>query len=126
MSTGIYLTEGERKHLVQNSRVTIDNQQVRKEQIEKQLERDFINAWGNYQNKFFILQTQEKNLSTVKANFNRTEERNKIGRITSIEFRQAQLNLLTAEQQKIFAKYDAKVAEMKVIQLSGQLLEINF
>ncbi len=114
------------KTLVQNSRVNIDNQQVRKEQVEKQLERDFINAWGDYQNKLFILQTQEKNLNTVKTNFNRTEERNKIGRITSIEFRQAQLNLLTAEQQQIFAKYDAKIAEMKVIQLSGQLLEIDF
>ena len=117
---------GTTKTKVQNAQVSIDNQHVKKESLEKQVERDFINAWETYQNKLFILKTQERNLRTTQINFNRTEELNKVGRITSVEYRQAQLNLLNAEINKTFSKYDAKVAELKVLQLSGQLLEVNF
>ena len=46
--------------------------------------------------------------------------------MTSIEFRQAQLNLLTAELSRNQAKYDAKLAEILVLQISGELLNVQF
>ena len=48
------------------------------------------------------------------------------GQVTSIEFRQAQLNLLSAELSRNQAKYEAKLAELFVLQLSGELLNVNF
>lgn len=117
---------GRTKVATQNSRVVLENQSVVKERLEKTLERDFVNAWETYQNKLFILKTQKKNLETSEQNFKRTEELNKVGRVTSIEFRQAQLNLLNAGMNKTFAKYDAKIAELKVLQISGQLLEVKY
>ena len=50
----------------------------------------------------------------------------KIGQITSIEFRQAQVNLINAINAKNAAKYDAKLAEIALLQLSGDLLTTNF
>jgi outer membrane protein len=46
--------------------------------------------------------------------------------VTSIEFRQAQLNLLNAELAKSQAKYNAKLAELQMLQVSGQLLNVEF
>ena len=58
-------------------------------------------------------------------NFNRTQEKYKLGQATSIEFRQAQLNLINSELNRNQAKYAAKIAELTVLQLSGELLNIE-
>lgn len=117
---------GRRKLQKENARINIQSQVVQKEQILQQLERDVNNAWENYQNALFILQAEEKNLSTNELNFQRTEEQFKIGQVTSVEFRQAQLNLLNAATNYNTAKYDAKVVEIQLIQLSGNLLDTKF
>ncbi|MBT5288940.1 MAG: TolC family protein, partial [Flavobacterium sp.] len=49
----------------------------------------------------------------------------KLGQATSIEFRQAQLNLINSELNRNQAKYAAKIAELTVLQLSGELLNIE-
>ena len=69
---------------------------------------------------------QEDNIRTANNNFERTKEKFKLGQVTSIEFRQAQLNLLAAELNTSQAKYDAKLAEVLVLQISGELLNVNF
>ena len=104
----------------------METQQLFKEQTELEIDRDFNNAWEDYENKLFVLQTQLKNVQTSTDNFNRTEERYKLGQVTSIEFRQAQLNLINAIGDKNAAKYDTKLAELKLMQLSGQLLDMEF
>ena len=63
---------------------------------------------------------------TSENNFERTKEQFKIGQVNSIEFRQAQLNLLNAELSRNQAKYDAKLAELQLLQLSGELLNVQF
>ncbi|MFT4761886.1 MAG: outer membrane protein, partial [Saprospiraceae bacterium] len=61
-------------------------------------------------------------VETNRENFERTKEEQKIGQISSIEYRQAQLNLLNAETNLNTARFAAKVIEMELLQLSGQLL----
>ncbi|MEJ2584029.1 MAG: TolC family protein, partial [Robiginitalea sp.] len=105
-----------------NAKITFENQQLLKKQTELEVERDIKNAWGNYQNARFVLEVQEKNLQTNLDNFNRSRERYELGQITSIEFRQAQLNLLNAVLAKSQAKYNAKIAELQLLQVGGELL----
>ena len=69
---------------------------------------------------------QTKNISTAKNNFERSSEQYKLGQITSVELRQAQVNLLNAQTSKDLDKYDAKLAELELLQLTGQLLNIEF
>ena len=90
------------------------------------VERDFNNAWDDYQNKLTIFRVQEENILTSKNNFDRTQEKFKLGQVTSIEFRQAQLNLLNAELSRNQAKYQAKIAELNLLLLSGELLNVQF
>lgn len=111
---------------VKNAKIALENQQLQKEQILIDLERQFNNAWDDYQNKVLIYELQEKNIKTAENNFDRTKEKFKIGQVNSIEFRQAQLNLLNAELSRNQAKYNAKLAELVVLQLSGDLLNVKF
>ena len=115
---------GRRKLQQQNATINVESQQIQKQQILQQLERDVINAWESYQNSLFVLKAEEKNLTTNELNFQRTEEQFKIGQITSVEFRQAQLNLLDAATNLNTAKYDAKVIEIGLFQLAGRIADV--
>lgn len=110
---------------VKNAQINLENQKLLKEELVLNIERNFNNAWDDYQNKLRIFDVQQDNIRTAKNNFERTEEKFKLGQVTSIEFRQAQLNLLSAELNRNQAKYDAKLAEIIVLQLSGELLNVK-
>ncbi|MEM9866757.1 MAG: TolC family protein [Bacteroidota bacterium] len=111
---------------IKNVKIAYENQELLKKQVQLEVERDIRNAWDSYTNALYVLEVQEKNLQTNQNNFNRTNERYKLGQITSIEFRQAQLNLLNAELAQSQAKYSAKLAELQMLQVSGQLLNVDF
>ncbi|QXP74047.1 TolC family protein [Tenacibaculum sp. AHE15PA] len=114
---------GRTKTNVTNAKIALETQEIQKEQQEELLERNVNNAWETYQNALFSLQVQEKNVITNKLNFDRTDERYKLGQITSIDFRQAQVNLINAELSVSNAKYTAKNAELQLLQLAGTLLD---
>jgi len=111
---------------IKNAKINLENQELQKNEISLTIERDFKNAWDDYQNKLEIYRIQESNIITSKNNFDRTNEQFKIGRATSIEFRQAQINLLNAQLSENRAKYQAKTAEILVLQISGELLNMEF
>lgn len=130
-SAGVNLTwnlfdGGQTSVRIQNAKIAYENQQLQKEQIKQNVQRDIQNAFDNYKNRRYIYNLQRKNVETNKNNFKRTQERFKLGQITSVEFRQAQLNLLNAQTSLNLAKYDAKLAELQLLQLTGQLLNIEF
>ena len=110
---------------VSNAKIELENRSLEKESMVIDIERNFNNAWDDYQNKLTIFQVQENNIITSTNNFKRTQEKYKLGQATSIEFRQAQLNLINSELNRNQAKYAAKIAELTVLQLSGELLNIE-
>lgn len=111
---------------VKNSKIAYENQELLKDQIELEVNRDIQNALAIYENRLTIFKIQEQNVLTNQNNFERSKEQFQLGRITSIEFRQAQINLLNAQTNKNLAKYDAKLAELQLLQLTGQLLNVEF
>ncbi len=116
---------GTTKTRLQNAKINLENSQLQKEQVELSVIRDFNNAWDDYQNKLAIFRAQEINIITAQNNFENSKEKFKLGRVNSIEFRQAQLNLLNVEVNKNRAKYEAKLAEILLLQLGGELLEVK-
>ena len=109
-----------------NTKIQWANQEVIKDQIKTEVNRDIANALGNYQNRLKIFRMLEQNVVTARNNYERSLERYKIGRITSVELRQAQINLLNAQTNKNQAKYQAKLSELELLQLTGQLLNVDF
>ena len=117
---------GGSKTRVANSKIALQNQQILLEQQKVTIQNTLKNAWEEYQNQLFILQAQEKNVVTNQNNFDRTVERYKLGQITSIEFRQAQINLINSKTAFNNATFDAKLIELQLLQLSGDILNVNF
>ena len=115
--------DGSRKIRKQNVVVGLANQNLQIEQLEQALEGDLLNAWSNYQNALFILKVEETAVQTNQENFKRTEEQFKYGKLTSIEFRQAQLNLLNAQTSLNNAAFEVKLREIELLQLAGKLIE---
>ena len=111
---------------VRNAKIVYENQELLKKQVELEVARDIENALETYENRLMIYEIQEKAVITNQNNFERSREQYQLGRITSITFRQAQINLLTAQTTKNLAKYDAKLAELQLLQLTGQLLNVDF
>ncbi|WP_417610966.1 TolC family protein [Owenweeksia hongkongensis] len=107
----------------QNARIEIERQEILKEQTELSIKRDVLNAYASYQNALFVFNAEKANLETSQKNFDRSDDLYKQGQITSIEFRQAQLNLRNAQNNYSIAKYNAKFEELKLKQLAGILLD---
>ena len=111
---------------VRNARIQLDSQELLREQTRQQILRDIANALGDYENRLQVYNLQKQNVLTATDNYNRSNEQYKVGRITSIELRQAQINLLNAKTNRNFAKYTAKLAELQLLQLTGQLLNLGW
>ncbi len=114
------------KTRIQNAKIARENSNIEKKFVEKDLERNVSNAWETYQNSLFILEAERKNVETNKVNFERSEEQFKLGQIITVELRLAQVNLLNAVNSFNQAKYTAKVAELRLLQLAGKLIGANY
>ena len=113
---------GNTKTRVANSKIAYDNQQILLQQQNETLENNLKNTWSMYNNKLFVLKAQEKNVTSSQNNFDRTKERYNLGQVTSIEFRQAQINLINSKTAYNNTKYYAKLMELELLQLTGELL----
>lgn len=111
---------------VKTARILRDNQELVEKQLEVETARNLANARGNYQNSLEIYRLQRQNVLTAQDNYERSAERYKLGQISSVELRQAQINLLNSQTNRNLAKYQAKLAELELLQLSGQILNVDF
>lgn len=111
---------------VKNAKITLQNQEILQFQFKNEVQRDIANAYDDYKNRLAIFDLQSQNVTTAKNNYERSNEQYKVGQIASVELRQSQINLLNAQTNKNAAKYQAKIAELQVLQLVGQLLNTEF
>jgi outer membrane protein TolC len=110
---------------VKNAKLTFENQDLLEQESKLSFNRDITNGIQNFKNTKEIFKIQKKQVETATYNFNRSQAQYKLGSITAIEFRQAQINLTNAQNQRTIAKYQAKLAELQLIQITGQLLNIK-
>ena len=116
---------GATKTRVANAKIALENQQILFEQQKVTIRNSVKNTWENYKNQLFVLKSQEKNIQTTQNNFDRTQEKYRLGQVTSIEFRQAQINLINSKTAANNAKFDAKLIELLLLQLSGDILNVK-
>lgn len=114
---------GTTKTRVQNAKINMLNQELSLEQIKLNLQTQLANTWANYQYELTSISSEKMNVELSQENFNRTKERYNLGQISSIDFRQAQLNLINSKIKLIHAQFSAKLAEVQLKKLSGGLVE---
>lgn len=108
---------------IQSDKIRLKNSREQERLAEKEIQRELQNAYEDYTTNLFLLEKQNLNVQTAKLNFERTEEAFELGQVSNTDFREAQLNLLQANQELINLKINAKLSEIRLLQLSGQLLD---
>lgn len=116
---------GRTKIRSKNAKLSFENQILVEQEAMLSFERDLENSIQNYRNTKEIYEIQKKQVETATYNFERSQAQYKLGSITAIEFRQAQINLSNAQNQRAVAKYRAKLSELQLIQITGQLLNVD-
>jgi len=112
---------GRTKTAVENSKIAIESTRLYKDEIIRQIDRDILNGWQAYENALLIIESQRKNIETSQSNFERTNEKYKLGNATITTLREAQTNLLNTRLGLVRAIYQAKVYEIQLMQLAGKL-----
>ncbi len=108
---------------IQTSKIAKENREIDLYRAQEELKLDVYNAFEDYTNKRFSLRAEKKNVFTNQVNFSRTKKQFSLGQVNTVEFRQAQINLLNALNNYAKAKYDLKISEISLLQLGGILLE---
>jgi outer membrane protein TolC len=106
-----------------NAKIQVENAQIQVDKIKTDLERKVADAYSNYTNMLFILKTEETNKKINQLNFERSVEQYKLGQLTSIDFRNAQVNLQKSVDRYNEALYNAKIAELELMKLAGLFLD---
>ena len=109
-----------------NAKVMLENSKIEKEKAYLMFQKELNNSHDTYKNNLFILEVQEQSLNTSNNNFLRNLEKYEIGLVSSIEFRNAQLNLLNAKLSRNKARYDAKLSELYFLKVSGVIIDSSF
>ena len=110
-----------RRRRLENAAVRQRTAELVVEDVRTQLTADLTSAFTNYRNRLELVALERENLEATSANVAIALERFELGEITSVELREVQEQLIQAESRLLAAQFEAKQAEVTLLQLSGQL-----
>ena len=126
LSLSIPIYNGGRKRAaLNNTKIMIENNTLQTEELALQLELELLSAYKDYQNALQKVRMEETNVETATLNFDLTVEKYKLGQVISTQFREAQFNLIMAKNSFNNSTFNARLAELEIIKLSGLLLNKN-
>ena len=100
---------------IENSKLNIDQQNLA---INSQL----ATSYQTYLTNLELIALEEKNELIAKQNLNITLDKFRIGTITTLEFRTAQLNYVNAKVRYSNAQFQGKLSEIALRELAGNLI----
>ncbi|WP_425636411.1 TolC family protein [Algoriphagus yeomjeoni] len=110
---------------IQNAKVQQKIQGFAVDQYEIQLRSDIHRAFNTYTTNRNLLEVEQKNYAVAKESSEIALERFRLGIASYLEFRDAQVNLLTAENRLITSIFNIKEQEIELRRLSGKIFFDN-
>lgn len=105
-----------------NARITIENANLQYESYLADINAELQSTYSIYSNKIKAVELERENLMTAHTNFDIANERYRLGELSGIEIREAQQNLLQAQDRLITLIYQARLLEIELMQLSGGII----
>jgi outer membrane protein TolC len=102
---------------IANSNLSIQEQNLA-------LQSQLATSYQTYLTNIELIELEEKNESIAKQNLAITLDKFKIGTITTLEFRTAQLNYVNAKVRNSNAQFQAKLSEIALKELAG-IINLN-
>ena len=105
----------------QIARIQIENSELEIEQLKLALESQLGRAYQTYLTNLRLIELESGNREIARENLEITMEKFRIGTIPTIEFRTAQLNYINAVVRHSNARFQAKLSELELKELAGDL-----
>jgi len=112
-----------RRRRLENATVRRRTAELLVEDVRTQIQADLTSTYASYQNRLDLVALEQENLDAVAANVDIALERFELGEITSVELREVQEQFIQAESRLLTAQFEAKQAEVTLLQLGGALRE---
>lgn len=124
LTFGVDLFDGfNRRREKTNALIEVENRKMQYSEVEQAIKADLLTIFYAYQNNLNLLLLEEQNLDVARENLEIALERYKLGSLAGLELREVQKSLLDAEERLISVKYQAKLAEISLMQVSGNIME---
>ena len=127
LNAGITLTYplydgGNIKRQTENAKIEIESNKWRMQQLQVDLVNTLNIAYQNYQNALEILRGEAENARVARLSIEIAMERYRLSRSTVLELAQIQQGYENAIFRSVAAKYEAKLAEIDLMRISGMLI----
>jgi len=108
----------------QNAQLLLRNRELAYKSQEEQFVALMHEKYTTFQKQVELVQLQEQNLAAARQNLQVQQDRYRMGTTTSLEFRDAQVNLVRAQWSLISAKFQARMTRLDIDKLAGRI-QIN-
>jgi len=104
-----------------NAKVNINTAKTQVEQTKQNLIAQLTEAYQDYTTFLELVKLEQGNVNLANQNLDITLEKYRLGNITPLELREAQRNAINANNRYLEIKYQAKLSEIYLKQISGTL-----
>jgi len=110
---------------IQNAKIELENSQYAYKDQLQSITTTVRSRYINYRNSINLMTLESENVEVARENNDIAQERYRIGLSNPVELREAQINLINAELRYQNSAFAAKLAEIELNYLSGQLMTNN-
>ena len=103
------------------AKIQIESNDVLIKQQTQSINSQLMAAYQTYLTNIELVQLEARNVQIAEQNLDITMEKYRIGTITTLEVRTAQLNFVNAAARNFTAQYNAKISEVTLRELAGNL-----
>ncbi len=124
LTMGLNIFDGfNQRRSLQNSELELMNKELRFQEVEQGVKADLLTIYSAYSNYLRLVALEEQNLSTATENLAIAMERYRLGNLSGLDLREVQMSLLEARESLLSVKYQAKLAEISLLLISGRIME---
>lgn len=106
---------------IQNKKLELKNSELSLLNEENRLAGLVKEKYDTFLKRLELLQLEEENVIAAEQNLKLQQDRFDIGTTSSLEFRDAQVNLALAQNRQITARYQAQISRLEIDQLIGNI-----
>jgi outer membrane protein, adhesin transport system len=106
-----------------NALIEVENRVYQLQEIEQEVKAELLTIYYAYENNLKLVHMEEQNLNVARENLEIALERYRLGALSGLELREVQKSLLDAEERLISIKFQTKLAEISLLQISGRIME---
>ena len=110
----------------ENARIEIINSDIKFDQVRNEVKAQILKNYESFKTSLRLIELEKENLEIARENVEIALERYRLGVLTPLELREAQKTYIDAESRLISALYQAKLTEIELLKLSGQLPIVYF